>query len=48
MKNFSKVYLSSRERMNFQCVSMTEQRSNDNGYIDTVYYIPADAKMGGL
>ena len=48
MRNFSTVYLSSRERHDFTFASMAEQRSNDDEYSNTIFYIAADAKMDGL
>ncbi len=48
MRNFSKVFLLTHTRMNFQVLSMTKNRSEDYEYVDTAFYIPADAKMDGL
>jgi len=50
MRNFSKVFLLTHKRQDFHFVSMTENRSDVDQYeyIDTIFYIPADAKMDGL
>ena len=48
MRNFLTVYLLSRKRHDFEFASMTEQRSNDSEDSNTIFYIPADAKMDGL
>ena len=52
MRNFSTVYLRSHKRQDFRVSSMTDNRSGEDEYeyeyIDTIFYIPADAKMDGL
>ena len=51
MRNYSKVYLLTHKRQDFKVHSMTDNRSDDEyGYerVDTIFYIPADAKMDGL
>lgn len=51
MTNFSKVYLLSRRRTDFTVSSLTElldEEDRDGGYITTIFYIAADAKMDGL
>ncbi len=52
MRNYSKVYLLSRTRQDFQLYSMTNNRSGEGEdkyeYSNTVFFIPADAKMDGL
>ena len=48
MRNFSQVFLSSRDRIDFEFMSMTDMLNEDYRSVDTVFYIPADAKMDGL
>ena len=50
MRNYSKVYQKIHSRQDFHYTSMEEIRKGDEdiGYMDTVFYIPADAKMDGL
>ena len=48
MRNFSKIWLFNRKRIDFKYTSMNEIRDVKIGYIDSVFYIPADAKMDGL
>lgn len=50
MRNFSKVYLKTHTRQDFHFTSVEEIKKNieDIGYVDTIFYIPADAKMDGL
>ena len=52
MRNYSKVYLLSRERNDFRVHSMTDNRNGEDEYeyeySDAIFYIPADAKMDGL
>ena len=50
MRNFSKVYLKTHGRQDFNFTSMEKIRKGDEdiGYVDTIFYIPADAKMDGL
>ena len=48
MRNFSKVFLIIRTRMDLKIMSMTDILNEGNKYSDTIFYIPADAKMDGL
>ena len=52
MRKYSKVYLLSRKRQDFRVHSMTDNRSGEGKYeyeyTDTIFYIPADAKIDGL
>ena len=50
MRNYSIVYLNIHARQNVHFKSMGDIRKGIKyiGYIDTIFYIPADAKMDGL
>ena len=48
MRNFSKVFLTLRARMDLEFMSMTDILNEGNKYSDTIFYIAADAKMDGL
>ena len=52
MTNYSKVYLLTHKRQDFRIHSMTDNRNGEGEYeyeySDTIFYIPADAKMDGL
>ncbi|MCK5013662.1 MAG: hypothetical protein KAS66_07570 [Candidatus Omnitrophica bacterium] len=48
MKNYSKVFLIVRARMDLKFMSMTDILNVGDKYSDTIFYIPADAKMDGL
>ena len=47
MRNYSKVYLGIRVRINFEINSMTKTKRTSLQN-DTIFYIPGDAKMDGL
>ena len=50
MRNYSKVYLNTRARQDFHFTSVEDIKNHieDIGYVNTIFYIPADAKMDGL
>ena len=48
MRNFSKVFLIIRTRMDLKIMSMTDILNKGDEYSDTIFYIAADAKMDGL
>ena len=49
MRNYSKIYMPTKDRLDPIEASMSELRENCNVLdIEGIYYIPRDAKMGGL